>query len=36
MEWFEALQRRPAYRQWVMVPRAATLEEWNRIERELG
>ena len=36
MEWFEALQEREGYRQWVMVPRARSLDEWNRIERELA
>lgn len=36
MEWFEALKEREGFRQWVMVPRAHSPEEWTRIERELG
>ncbi|MFO1123406.1 MAG: glutathione S-transferase family protein [Hyphomicrobiales bacterium] len=36
LEWFDAVQQRPAFRQWVMVPRASTLDDWNRIERELA
>lgn len=36
MEWLEALKQRDAYREWVMVPVARSLEDWNRIERELG
>ena len=36
LAWFEALKPRQAYRQWVMVPVAKTLAEWNRIERDLG
>jgi glutathione S-transferase len=35
MRWFEAIQRRDAFRRAVMaVPRARSLAEWNRIERE--
>ena len=34
-EWFQSLQTRDAFRNAVMaVPRAKTLAEWNRIERE--
>lgn len=34
-EWLEALERREPFRNAVMaVPRARSLEEWNRIERE--
>ena len=35
-EWLESLKQREGYRNWVMVPVAKTLEDWNRIERELG
>ena len=35
--WLAALQHRPPFRTTVMaVPRAKTLEEWGRIEREVG
>ena len=34
--WFEALQSRAGFRQWIMVPRARDPADWNRIERELG
>ena len=34
--WFTALQTRPAYRDWVMVPIGRSVEEWNRHEGELG
>jgi glutathione S-transferase len=33
--WFEALQERPAYREWVMVPFGRNVAEWNVHEREL-
>jgi glutathione S-transferase len=33
--WFEALQARPGYRQWVMVPFGRNVEEWNATEQEL-
>lgn len=33
--WFEALQERPAYREWVMVPFGRNVAEWNATEREL-
>ncbi|MCB1380877.1 MAG: glutathione S-transferase family protein [Alphaproteobacteria bacterium] len=36
MGWFEALQQREGYRDWVMVPRARTPDEWTSIEKELG
>jgi glutathione S-transferase len=34
--WFEALQQRPAYRKWVMVPVGNSIEEWNANEKALG
>jgi glutathione S-transferase len=34
--WFEALQERPAYRQWVMVPVGRNPQEWTAHERALG
>lgn len=34
-EWFDAVKRRPAFRAQVMLPVATSLDEWNRIEREL-
>ena len=34
--WFEALQQRPAYREWAMVPFGRNLDEWNATEQELG
>jgi glutathione S-transferase len=33
--WFESLQERPAYRDWVMVPFGRNVAEWNETEREL-
>jgi glutathione S-transferase len=33
--WFEALQQRPAYREWVMVPFGRNVDEWTATEREL-
>ena len=33
--WFEALQERPAYREWVMVPFGRNVAEWNKHEQEL-
>jgi glutathione S-transferase len=33
--WFDALQERPAYRRWVMVPIGRNVAEWNTIEQEL-
>lgn len=36
IEWFDALAERDAYRQWVMIPRANSPEDWLRIEREVG
>ena len=33
--WFEALQERPAYREWIMVPFGRNVAEWNAHEREL-
>jgi glutathione S-transferase len=33
--WFESLQERPAYREWVMVPFGRNVAEWNVHEREL-
>ena len=35
-EWFEAIKRRPAFQAHIMLPVARSLEEWDRIERELG
>ncbi len=35
-EWFKALQTREPYKQWIMMPVARGLEEWNRIEKEMG
>lgn len=34
--WFEALQQRPAYRKWAMVPVGNSIEEWNANEKTLG
>jgi glutathione S-transferase len=33
--WFESLQERPAYREWVMVPFGRNVAEWSEHEREL-
>lgn len=33
--WLEALQERPAYREWVMVRFGRNVEEWNETERQL-
>ncbi len=33
--WFEALQERSAYREWIMVPFGRNVAEWNATEREL-
>lgn len=33
--WYAALQERPAYREWIMVPFGRNLGEWNEHEREL-
>ena len=35
-EWFEAVQRRAAFRAHVNLPVARSLEEWNQIEKELA
>jgi len=35
-EWFDAVTKRPAFHQHVMVPRATSPEEWTRIEKEVG
>lgn len=34
--WFEALQQRPAYRNWVMVEVGNNIAEWNANEKALG
>lgn len=34
--WFEALQTRKAYRDWIMVPVGKSIAEWNRNEKEMG
>jgi glutathione S-transferase len=33
--WFEALQERPAYREWVMVPFGRNVTEWSALEQQL-
>jgi len=33
--WYAALQERPAYREWIMVPFGRNVAEWNVHEREL-
>jgi glutathione S-transferase len=35
-EWFDAIKERPAFREQVALPVARSLEEWERIERELA
>lgn len=34
--WYERLQKRPAFREHVMIPFGASLEEWLRLEQETG
>jgi glutathione S-transferase len=33
--WFEALQERPAYREWIMIPIGRNFSEWNANEQKL-
>jgi glutathione S-transferase len=33
--WYAALQERPAYREWIMVPFGRNVAEWDALEREL-
>ena len=35
-DWFEAVAERPAFREHVALPVARDIDEWNRIEKELG